>query len=266
MRKLRAIVRIVMIAVLTAAGVLLLLGGRLLALFTDTGFRRWRLRVFQGWARGLAAIIGMRLVVRGNAPPPPFFLVANHLSYMDILVLATQVRGVFVSRHDVSGWPVIGFLTRAVGTLFINRELAREVVRLNHLLRAAWERGEGIIFFPEGTSSAGAEIRPFKSPLLHVAAENHYPVSYASLSYRTPAGEPPAHLAVCWWGDMTFPDHFFNVLQLPRFEALLTFGDAAVRATDRKLLARRLHRLIAQQFHPVVRPEELPAARQQSAT
>ncbi len=266
MRKLRAVVRIIMIAVLTAAAVLLLLAGRLLALISQAAFRRWRLRVFQGWARGLAVIIGMRLVVRGNAPSPPFFLVANHLGYIDIPVLATQVRGVFVSRHDVSDWPVIGFLTRAVGTLFINRELAREVVRLNHLLRAAWQRGEGIIFFPEGTSSAGAEIRPFKSPLLHVAAENHYPVSYASLSYRTPAGEPPAHLAVCWWGEMTFPDHLFKLLQLPRFEALLTFGDAAVRATDRKLLAHRLHHLIAQQFQPIVRPEQLPTFNHPSTT
>lgn len=259
MRKLRAVVRIVLISFVTASTLLLLLFGRVALIFSPPKQMSWRRLWFRGWARALAAIMGMNIVVQGKPPQPPFFLVTNHLSYIDILLLATEVEGVFVSRHDVSDWPVIGFLTRAVGTLFINREQAKDVLRVNGLFKAALQKGDGIILFPEGTSTAGAEVKPFKSPLLNVAAEMNSPVSHASLSYRTQTGEAPAHLSVCWWGEMTFGDHVFALLQMPKFYATLTFGNGAVQESDRKALAKKLHRLISEQFIPVVSKPELSA-------
>lgn len=259
MRKLRAVARILLISFITATTLFLLLCGRVALIFSPPKQMSWRRLLFRGWARALAAMMGMNILTQGKPPRPPFFLVTNHLSYIDILLLATQVEGVFVSRHDVSDWPVIGLLTRVVGTLFINREQAKDVLRVNDLFKAALQRGDGIILFPEGTSTAGAELKPFKSPLLTVAAEMNYPVSYASLSYRTPAGEAPAHLSVCWWGEMTFSDHVFALLQMPAFYATLSFGNGTVQEADRKALAKKLHRLISEQFIPVVSKPELSA-------
>lgn len=258
MRKLRALVRIVLISLHTSVLVFLLLLGRALLFLLPAPRVRWRRIIFRCWARGLAAIMGMKISVQGTPPRPPFFLVTNHLSYIDILLLASHVEGVFVSRHDVRDWPVIGFLTRSVGTLYLNRGQAKDVLRMNDLFKTALQQGDGIILFPEGTSTAGATVKPFKSPLLSVAAEMSYPVSYASLSYRTPAGEMPAHLSVCWWGNMTFPDHVFALLQMPSFHASLTFGGATVQDTNRKVLAKKLHSLITRQFIPVVSLHAIP--------
>jgi 1-acyl-sn-glycerol-3-phosphate acyltransferase len=97
-----------------------------------------------------------------------------------------------------------------------------------------------VIFFPEGTSTAGDEVANFKPSLLELAANQARPAHYAALYYTTPEDEPPAREVVCWWGDMAFPPHFFNLLKLRRFDAHLAFGAQPVQAAERKELAQKL--------------------------
>ena len=192
--------------------------------------------------------------VIGTAPEPPFLLVSNHLSYIDIAVLGSQVDTVFVSKREVRDWPVVGHMVKIMDTIFVDRSLRRDLPRVIAQLEAALAAGEGVVIFPEGTSSAGDSVSPFRPSLLEPAARRGLPVSTAALSYSTKSTEPPAHLAVCWWGDMTFSDHMFRMLALPGFSARLAFGDEPIRDGDRKQLARRLESQVRELFVPVVRP------------
>jgi 1-acyl-sn-glycerol-3-phosphate acyltransferase len=201
---------------------------------------RWSSFNFRGWSKATAALLGMRVEVKGVPPRAPFFLVSNHLSYVDVVAFASQLECVFVAKSEVASWPVLGWLCRGMGTLFVDRHSRRDVLRVNGLIERALHRGKGVLLFPEGTSTAGVEVLPFHSALFEPAVRAGYPVSYATVSYRTPAGQPPAHQAVCWWGEMSFLPHLYRLFQVTAFEATLAFGSHSIRAKDRKTLATQL--------------------------
>jgi 1-acyl-sn-glycerol-3-phosphate acyltransferase len=112
------------------------------------------------------------------------------------------------------------------------------------------------VIFPEGTSSAGRTVEPFKPPLLALATRLGRPVHYAALSYRTPAGEPPAYQAVCWWGGLPFPRHAWGLLQLQSVEATVRFAPDPILEPDRKRLAERLRQAVLAEFEPTAPPAE----------
>jgi 1-acyl-sn-glycerol-3-phosphate acyltransferase len=89
---------------------------------------------------------------------------------------------------------------------------------------------------------------PFRPPLLESAARAGLPVWYATISYRTPDGWPPAREVVCWWADMSFGPHLLKLLGLPGFDARLVFGEQPVVESDRKLLAKRLRQEVERQL------------------
>jgi 1-acyl-sn-glycerol-3-phosphate acyltransferase len=194
----------------------------------------------------------MRIVTVGDPPRPPFFLVTNHLSYVDIIAYAACLGCVFISRGDVADWPGIGSLARGVGTIFINREKLQDIPRVIGEINQALNEGLGVVLFPEGGSGAGDRVLPFHPSLLDPAAKANYPVSYAAISYLTGPDEPPAYLAINWWEDVTFAQHARELLKLSRFEAVITFGSHAIRSDDRKALAKSLWSAVNDQFVPMV--------------
>jgi 1-acyl-sn-glycerol-3-phosphate acyltransferase len=216
--------------------------------------RRMRLRqhVFRGWARSIMRIIGMHARVIGPPPGGPFVLVTNHLSYLDIPLIASAIDGVFIAKSQVAGWPVMGRVCADMGTIFLKREDIGDIPRVSRLMEAALARGEGVVLFPEGTSSPGGEVMPFHPPLLAAAARLGVPVYFAALRYAVPAGHAPAHLSVCWWGEMEFTEHLAGLFALPAVEASLCFGDAPILDHNRKTLARSLHAAVSALFEPVV--------------
>ncbi|MDG2148603.1 MAG: lysophospholipid acyltransferase family protein [Planctomycetota bacterium] len=203
------------------------------------------------WARGVCLIIGLQVDVQGSPPEPPFILVSNHLSYIDIVTLMSVIPGVFVAKSEVANWPLLGPLSRVASTIFVDRQSKKDVVRVNAEIDRILARGEGLIMFPEGTSSQGRSVLPFRSSLLQPACSAGHPVNYASLSYHTPSGAPPAEMSVCWWGDMTFGDHFWGLLQLPSIEGSISFGDQSVAAGSRHELAHALQIAVIENFRPV---------------
>jgi 1-acyl-sn-glycerol-3-phosphate acyltransferase len=197
-------------------------------------------------------VLGIRLTVRGTPPAAPFLLVSNHLSYLDMLVLASQLRAVFIAKSEVKDWPVLGTLCRLVDTQFIQRERKNDILRMLKRIAEILESGRGVVFFPEGTTSNGHAVQRFKPPLLAVAAESGEPVAYAALSYAVPPGCPPASDSVCWWGGEGFAGHFLTVLRMPRIDATVSFGDKRIHEHNRKLLAQRLQVAVSEEFIPVV--------------
>lgn len=253
---LRATIRACALCVFTAAMYMLVISGKFLLRPSQRLRIGWINLMFRSWARGLCRILGMELTVCGFPPPSPFLLVSNHLSYVDILIFASQIPCVFIAKKDVASWPAIGSMCRAVGTIFIDRESRRDIVRVNQMIESSLGEGRGVIVFPEGTSTEGASVLPFNPALLDWAAKSEFPVYYSSVSYHTNANDPPAHLSVCWWGDMTFMSHLVGLLKLRSIRATLLFGAQPFKENDRKALAAELHKAVSSEFIPVVNLEE----------
>ncbi|MBO6575848.1 MAG: 1-acyl-sn-glycerol-3-phosphate acyltransferase [Rhodothermales bacterium] len=212
--------------------------------------RRARAALVTASARAVLRPLGVRLHVDGPAPDPPFMLVCNHLGYMDILVLRAATGTEFISKAEIARWPVIGGLARLTGTLFLDRSNKRELMRINTLVADVLARQRGLTVFPEGTSTAGAQVERFHSGLLAYPSVTGFPVHAATLRYTTPPGIDTAH-TVCWWGSMTFLDHLYHLLSIPHFDAWLSFDPNPVQAENRKALTARLHERVSAAFEPI---------------
>ena len=212
----------------------------------------WRQLLFRFWARGFARIAGMKIEVIGPVPKPPFFLVSNHLGYVDIPAIRAVVDGIFVAKAEIRNWVVAGKMISDFGMVFVDRQNRRDIPRAGAKIIARLSDGEGVIVFPEGTSTKGDDVLPFNSSFLQFAAQTDLPVSYCSITYRTPEGEPPASQAVCWWDDTPFLSHILHLFSLPGFTAIINFGEAPIVSTDRKKLAGDLREKVRERFIPVL--------------
>ena len=249
MKLTRATVRLIFLCGITGFFYLRWLGG-VPFLFASQQALRWRNHNFSSWARASAWIMGLSIQIRNAPPLSPFLLISNHLSYVDIVVLASHLNCAFIAKSEVARWPILGFLASRMNTVFIDRNRKRDLPSVMGTAQATLDRGLGLVLFAEGTSTGGGEPRPFKSSMLDFAARRRMPVHYASIEYIVPPNEQPAEQSVCWWGSMTFPDHFFRLLQLSAFEARLTFGTKPIINEDRRLLAAQLWSAVSAQLKP----------------
>jgi len=183
-------------------------------------------------------IVGGRLSVHGN-PPHRGLLVSNHLSYVDIAALGAACPCSFVSKAEVRSWPFIGWAAAMAGTVFIRRSHRSEVAGQVEDLKRALARGVPVVLFPEGTSTDGSQVLPFRSALLQAALESGCEVTAAALHY---AADPPGDTVndICWWGGVGFIAHLWRFLALPSFSATVVFGVSRPVQADRKAEAARL--------------------------
>lgn len=205
-------------------------------------------RVFRLSSRAAARILGVRIRKEGPAPEKACVLVSNHLGYMDVIVLASRFDCAFVAMVEVARWPIAGALCRAADTVFVDRDRKRGLPSVIAQIEQSIDRGVNVVIFPEGRSTDGERVLPFRSPLLEVAARAQMPVSYASLAYRTAPGDPPAGQAVCWYHNVPFVRHVLRLVRLRRIEATLRFGEESIQETDRKRLAHRLWQAVEAQL------------------
>ena len=215
------------------------------------------------WSKASLWLMGVRVRFEGEIPTGPYFMVANHLSYVDIPLLLSRLDARFLAKSEIARWPVIGLLARSTGTLFIDRSRKRDLTRVLPLVRSVLDRGTGVIVFPEGTSTAGAEVERFKPSLFEVPTETGAEVRSAALHYHAPDGPLPAWQAVCWWGDAPFGPHFLDFLRQPRTEATVTFSPKTLvggqgSTLDRKALARAAQAAVEEVFTPSRPPESIP--------
>src|SRR5699024_4460813 len=255
----RAGIRLVLFFILSLTTVVLVGAGNLLLRTFSRGWAvSWKNCIIGLWARLMCTILNIDIQLEGNPPEPPFFLVSNHLSYIDVIPLWLLTKGTFIAKSEVSTWPFFGWATRILGVIFIDRNMRRDVQRVNKLIASSISDRQGVMIFPEGTSTNGTDVKVFHSSLLQYPAEEYMPVSYVTLSYRSGNAERPASQHICWWDDMPFFGHFWELLKLSGFEVSVIFGEKPVRERDRKRLADRLRERIKKDFVPVATEADRP--------
>ena len=169
--------------------------------------------VTQTVCRAAFVILGMPLVVRGPRLKVRGAVVANHSSWLDIFALNARKNVYFVSKSEVASWPGIGWLARATGTVFIQRD-PRQVKAQVSEFEERLNHGHRLLFFPEGTSTDGIRVLPFKPALFAAffsdALAHQMHMQAVTVLYHAPEGRDARFYG--WWGDMGFGEHLIKVL------------------------------------------------------
>jgi 1-acyl-sn-glycerol-3-phosphate acyltransferase len=213
-------------------------------------FPRWPLarrqaRV-QRWAGEMLDALGIALRVEGQPPAAgPMLLVANHLSWLDILVMHAARHCRFVAKSEVHHWPLIGRLATGAGTLYIEREKRRDALRVVHHMAESLAAGDIVAVFPEGTTSDGSTLLPFHANLIQAAVSAHAPVQPVALRYvdRATGRDSPAPL---YLGDDTLVASLWRTVAGAPFEARMRFGEPQrAEGRDRRQWASDLWAAVA---------------------
>jgi len=179
--------------------------------------------------RGLVWVSGFRIELVGEpCREAPALYVANHCSYFDIMVLGSLLDAAFVAKKEVGGWPGIGFLATLAGTVFVERRARHSRTQRDEMKARLDGQAQSLILFPEGTSSDGKSVLPFKSALFSVAEAGGatLPVQPISLSYTLLDGLPMGRnwrSYYAWYGDMELADHIWMALGIGRATVTVVF-------------------------------------------
>ena len=213
----------------------------------------------QFWARVLLRLLGLK--IRAPQPLQHFSLlpahgclvVSNHQSYLDIVVLVAHLPVQFVAKLEVSHWPVIGLMAKLAGTIFIDRSSSRQSVRCAGEIAVSLQQGGQVLVFPEGTSTNGCQVLPFKPMLMNAALQARVPVLPLTLHYDSINEQPLTNekrACCCWYGEMDFVSHFWRVLALKQIGISLEVHPMLnpPHSTTAQELARLAHEKVARRF------------------
>jgi 1-acyl-sn-glycerol-3-phosphate acyltransferase len=181
-------------------------------------------------ARIVTKLLGIRLKITGK-PPERGLLVSNHLSYLEVLVYGAALSCYLVSKAEIANWPFFGPLARAGGTLFVERGNRASAVAVSNEIAERLKGPVPVLFFPEGTSTDGAQLLRFHSRLFTPAVDAGVPVTAAAVSYVPEDGSPEREL--CWFADDAFLPHVLKVLGGPNFSAEIQFGEPRIYTSRR---------------------------------
>lgn len=210
---LRVILRLVPLALLVFGGLALLLLVRLFERPLCGMQRPVTPYITQFVCRNALRIIGLQFKVTGTPMRERGAVVANHSSWLDIFALNAAERIYFVAKSEVAGWAGIGKLARSTGTMFVRRDPALAKSQTG-LMRERLMIGHKLLFFPEGTSTDGSLVLPFKTTLFEAfltgELRDHIAIQPVSVVYRAPEGADPRFYG--WWGNMEFGSHLLTIL------------------------------------------------------
>ncbi|MFV8750213.1 lysophospholipid acyltransferase family protein [Nannocystaceae bacterium ST9] len=167
-------------------------------------------------AENMCAMHGIEVQLGGRVPRTPAILVANHISYLDPLVIMSAVPTLAIAKHEVARWPVLGELCRGLDMLLVDRSSPHSGARVLLRARTLLERGASILVFPEGTTTRGDDVLPFKRGVFGLARRLGLPVVPIALDYLDED--------VAWVDDMLLLPHYFKTSGQPRVGARLEFG------------------------------------------
>jgi 1-acyl-sn-glycerol-3-phosphate acyltransferase len=214
-------------------------------LFSPRTARKQRDAIKIIWLRWFSAIVKLRIVKRGAIPSQPVLLASNHISWLDIIVLGQFLPGCFVAKNDISRWPVIGFLSRQAGTIFIRRGDKKQILETAEKMAWVLKQNGSIFAFPEGTTTNGDEVLGFHASLFQPALLTKSAIQPVALQYSGAAKEMAPYI-----GEDIFVPHLLQILTLDKIEVTLSFlplidnwetNRNAVSAETRKMISEALY-------------------------
>lgn len=216
--------------------------------FLNYRSRMWAVRCWS-WLFNLS--VGLRVKYNPIEPPKGAALVvANHISWIDIFVIDTWHPCRFVAKSEINHWPVIGWLCRHTGTLFISRQRRHDTGRIRHQMVHGLERGHTLGVFPEGTTSDGSSLLPFNPSLLQAAIDTNSPVYSIHLRYVNETGKPTQ--AAAYIGEMSLAQSIRQIVQARGLTAELSISPAIEnRPNDRRALSEQCFEIIEAKFKPL---------------
>ncbi len=260
MRHLRRIVRLPLLLIHVTIGVVVIalavLLDRLLGKRLHHGLAR-RMQAF--WCRSICRLMGVRMQLSGQAmAAPPVLLVANHLSWLDILVVAANWKVSFLSKSEVRSWPGIGLVATGLGTLYIERGQRDASGNAMRAMAQRLREGHRVLFFPEGTTSPGNNLLPFRPRLFQAAIDAGVPVQPITIRYLEANDEPNA--VAPFVDDEGLLSHVMRLSAEPGMRAVLEVGEPVdSRGRGRNELALLCREQMAEALNPSEPHEEQAA-------
>lgn len=185
------------------------------------------------WNRAVCRVLGLRLRVSGRLDPAAKLWVANHISWLDIIALGSQLPCQFVAKGDVAEWPVIGYLAQGIGTLFVKRGDAGQTASVAERMLWQLRQGKRLMLFPEGTTSNGDTVLRFHSKLLQPAQRAGISVQAIALRYQGEAARIAPFI-----GEDEFLPHLLQLLKAERLELNIHFCPALPAGLERQAMAQ----------------------------
>ena len=200
----RVVVRLISGLGWTLAACFLSLCTSLAALVAPKTAHRWRHAISRRWISAMPGILGMRVTVHGKRPETPYFLVNNHITWFDFLAMNKLCDARAVVMAEMTTMPILGRLFAGLDAI-PTRRVAEDTPACLAEMMATLRRGESLQMAPEGNISPGMDVRRFRPRLFEAAVRSNFPVHYASITYRTPKGYPPAADMVLFGPDPHYP-------------------------------------------------------------
>jgi len=184
-------------------------------------------RYVEVWARGMLAIIGIEVRVKGHPAPGPVLMAANHISWLDILVMHAACHCRFVAKSEIRSWPLVGVLTTGGGSLYIERGSNRDAMRVVHQMATALQQGQVLAVFPEGGTGDGVTLLPFHANLLQAAISAGAPIQPIALQFLD-AQTQQTSLAPCYRDTDTLVSSLWRTLCAPPLLAQVRYGESQI--------------------------------------
>ena len=201
-------------------------------------------------ARGLLRALGVAVESRGPRPVLGALLVSNHLSWLDVVVALAQWPCAFVAKREVRAWPVIGTLGEAIGVVWIDRSRARDVLRVIPALGDSLARGRTVLLFPEGTTTGGYHLLPFRSALFEAAVRSDALVMPMAIGGTVRDGDVQA---LTWVGSETLVRNINRLAALRGAQLSVHVGAPQLPLDDRKATARSAQRAVLRRCQRIAR-------------
>ena len=252
---LRGLGRLLYFTVVFAAGSVFALAVR--ATLPIRTYRTVRPRLARRLGRILIYASNIRVRRHGTPPPDGSLIVSNHLSWADSFTFLGELGCRFMVNHLYGEIAGFGTVLKSVGVAFVDRMSVKAIGPAQRAMESILRRGETLMFFPEGRTSRGADVRPFRAALLQVAVDLGIPVASASVTYETPPGWPPASVVIGWEEWPPLITHIYRAFHAPRIICTISYGGALSVDGGRSDLARTLYQSVSRLFTPM---PQLPAA------